>query len=355
MKTLCIILGLFLLPSSVLSADTFVTRRDAYLLIWQSIHRPAFETAQSYDDVAEEDRGYRELSFGKRRGILADADNFRPNDPAILGDVLLWMYRTRNIRELPDMQEEDLPSMMRDFPIVQSRPLDGRISRADILTFMTSLDDMLRKEVHEVSFYADDFHGNGTAFGDTFDMHAITAAHRSFPSNTLVNVTNVDNGKNVVVRINDRGPYVDGRDMDLSKAAFEAIAPVGQGVLNATFHRLGHMDLVDKCDNKQNHYQRRITRDVHFFRGIPHRFTLGDQLVLQSNRPFVIQNITFPDGQHLRIQDFILPKEKYRIQPGVTGTFLFTVGDTLGRYRQLRMEVHGCNSISSIQQAQNLL
>ncbi|MDA0375707.1 MAG: septal ring lytic transglycosylase RlpA family protein [bacterium] len=308
------------------------------------MNRPAFETEKSYSDVLEDDRGYLEISFGKRRGILPDAETFRPDELVTLDDALLWVYRTRNVRELPDMQQVDLPSMMSDFPLLNdnSRPLDGRVTRTDLLSFIAKLDGQLRKEVHEVSFYADDFHGNGTAFGDVFDMHALTAAHRSFPSNTLVKVTNVDNKKYVVVRINDRGPYVDGRDMDLSKAAFEAIAPIGQGVLRATFERLGHMDLVDKCKQRQRLYQRRITRDTLFFRGVPHTFTLGDQLILQSNRPFVVLGITFPDGQYLRIQDFVHPKEKYRITPDISGRYSFRVGDTLGHYREMRMDVSGC-------------
>jgi len=344
MRSLFIVFLLAIIPMQTLAAEKHLTRADAYLLIWETVNRPAFETAKSYDDVAEDDRGYLEISFGKRRGILSDIDNFRSDELVTLRDALMWVYRTRNVRELPDMQEVHLPSMMNDFPLLKddSRPLDGRVTRTDLLSFIAKLDGQLRKEVHEVSFYADDFHGNGTAFGDIFDMHALTAAHRSFPSNTLVKVTNVENKKYVVVRINDRGPYVDGRDMDLSKAAFEAIAPMGQGVLRATFERLGHMDLVDKCKQRQRLYQRRITRDTLFFRGVPHTFTLGDQLILQSNRPFVVLGITFPDGQYLRIQDFVHPKEKYRITPDITGRYSFRLGDTLGHYREMRMDVSGC-------------
>lgn len=274
---------------------------------------------------------------------MIDTEYFRPSEPVKFGDALIWAYRTRNIRELPEMQEVHLSSMMSDYPIAESgRPLDGRLTGSDLLSMLATLDGLLRKEVHEVSFYADDFHGNGTAFGDTFDMYAITAAHRSFPSNTLVKVTNVDNQKSVVVRINDRGPYVDGRDMDLSMAAFEKIAPKGQGVLRATFDRLGDHDLVDRCEQQQHRFQRRIIRDVQFFRGIPHTFTLGDQLVLQSNRPFVILSITFPDGEYLRIQDFVHPKEKYRLSPDMTGRYVFMVGDAFGHRREMRMNVSSC-------------
>ncbi|WP_239124377.1 septal ring lytic transglycosylase RlpA family protein [Rhizocola hellebori] len=72
----------------------------------------------------------------------------------------------------------------------------------------------------------------GTANGETFDPDALTAAHKTLPFNSLVRVTNPANGKSVTVRINDRGPYIDGRCLDLSRAAFAAIANLSQGVLS---------------------------------------------------------------------------------------------------------------------------
>lgn len=73
------------------------------------------------------------------------------------------------------------------------------------------------------SYYAHDFHGKKTANGETYDMHKMTAAHRSYPFNTKVKVTNLDNGKSVVVRVNDRGPFKLERIMDLSFGAAEAL------------------------------------------------------------------------------------------------------------------------------------
>jgi rare lipoprotein A len=79
----------------------------------------------------------------------------------------------------------------------------------------------------------------GTASGERFDPEALTAAHKTLPFNTRVRVTNPANGKSVIVRINDRGPYIDGRCLDLSRAAFRAIANLSQGVLrNATYEVL---------------------------------------------------------------------------------------------------------------------
>lgn len=79
------------------------------------------------------------------------------------------------------------------------------------------------------SYYADEFHGRTTSNGETFDMNQLTAAHRTLPFNTKVLVTNTLNGKTVTVRINDRGPFVDDRIIDLSLAAARAIDLVGPG------------------------------------------------------------------------------------------------------------------------------
>jgi rare lipoprotein A len=81
-----------------------------------------------------------------------------------------------------------------------------------------------------MSYYAD---GQKTANGETFDPNAFTAANKTLPFNTRVRITNPANGKSVVVRINDRGPFVAGRCFDLSRAAFAAIANLSTGVLPA--------------------------------------------------------------------------------------------------------------------------
>ncbi len=80
------------------------------------------------------------------------------------------------------------------------------------------------------SWYGPGFHGRQTANGETYDMHAMTAAHKTLPFDTVVEVHNRDNGLRTRVRINDRGPFVRGRIIDLSRAAAEAIGMVGPGV-----------------------------------------------------------------------------------------------------------------------------
>lgn len=88
----------------------------------------------------------------------------------------------------------------------------------------------------QASFYDE---GQRTANGEWFDPNAYTAAHRTLPFNTRVRVTNVANGESVVVRINDRGPYVGGRCLDLSRAAFAAIASLSSGVASVRYEVLG--------------------------------------------------------------------------------------------------------------------
>jgi rare lipoprotein A len=79
------------------------------------------------------------------------------------------------------------------------------------------------------SYYGEGFDGRRTASGARFDMHALTAAHRTLPFGTLVAVTNTTNGRTVDVVINDRGPFVGGRSIDLSKAAAREIGMLRSG------------------------------------------------------------------------------------------------------------------------------
>lgn len=81
------------------------------------------------------------------------------------------------------------------------------------------------------SFYGRKFHGRKTASGERYDMHALTAAHRALRFGTQVEVTNLKNGRKVRVRINDRGPFVKGRIIDLSYAAARRIGMLSAGVV----------------------------------------------------------------------------------------------------------------------------
>ncbi|HKJ82722.1 MAG TPA: septal ring lytic transglycosylase RlpA family protein [Mariprofundaceae bacterium] len=88
------------------------------------------------------------------------------------------------------------------------------------------------------SWYGSKFHGRKTANGEYFDMHALSAAHRTLPLPTLVRVTNLDNGRKVVVRVNDRGPFVKGRLIDLSYAAAKALGYAKRGTAHVRVQTL---------------------------------------------------------------------------------------------------------------------
>jgi len=82
----------------------------------------------------------------------------------------------------------------------------------------------------KASWYGPRFHGRTTANGEIYDQTAYTAAHKSLPFGTLLRITNPINNKSLIVRINDRGPYIPGRQIDLSKAAAEKLGVIYSGV-----------------------------------------------------------------------------------------------------------------------------
>ncbi|WGM31155.1 septal ring lytic transglycosylase RlpA family protein [Brevundimonas sp. NIBR11] len=94
-------------------------------------------------------------------------------------------------------------------------------------------------EVGLASWYGDQFNGRPTSTGERFDMHALTAAHKTLPLPGLVEVTNLANGRRVVLRVNDRGPFVDGRIIDLSRGAAEALDLLSRGVGEVRVRYLG--------------------------------------------------------------------------------------------------------------------
>jgi rare lipoprotein A len=97
-----------------------------------------------------------------------------------------------------------------------------------VISLLSSCGYTTRKGL--ASYYADSYEGKTTANGEIYRQGKITAAHKTLPFGTKVEVTNLSNNKSVVVRINDRGPYISGRIIDLTKAAAREIDMVGAGV-----------------------------------------------------------------------------------------------------------------------------
>lgn len=89
------------------------------------------------------------------------------------------------------------------------------------------------------SWYGQDFHGRPTSSGERYDMYGHTAAHKEMDFGTRLRVTNPDNGKSVVVIVNDRGPFISGRDLDLSYGAAREIDHIGKGVGLVKIEHLG--------------------------------------------------------------------------------------------------------------------
>jgi len=110
--------------------------------------------------------------------------------------------------------------------------------------------DVSIKERGIASWYGEDFHGWMTANGEIYDMEAFTAAHRTLPLGTWVLVTNVENGRQVRVRVNDRGPYLYGRVLDLSLAGARMLDMVDSGVAAVQIEVVGDQSagLVSAAD-----------------------------------------------------------------------------------------------------------
>lgn len=98
------------------------------------------------------------------------------------------------------------------------------------------------------SWYGDKFAGRSTSSGEIFDPELLTAAHRTIPLGTYVKVINTANGNEVVVKVNDRGPYSKGKHMDLSRAAFEALAPISRGIIQIEYTDVSELQQLNNLE-----------------------------------------------------------------------------------------------------------
>ncbi len=105
------------------------------------------------------------------------------------------------------------------------------------------------------SWYGPNFHGKRTSNGEYYDMYALTAAHKTLPMNTIVKVTNLLNGKSVIVRINDRGPFVKNRIIDLSYSAAKRLNIVASGTAPVRLRILGFNGIITTAQNKKESVQ----------------------------------------------------------------------------------------------------
>jgi rare lipoprotein A len=147
-------------------------------------------------------------------------------------------------------------------------------------------------EEGNASWYGEPFHGRRASNGEVYDMYKLTAAHRTLPFETMVRVTNINNGKSTVVRITDRGPFVDNRIIDLSLAAAREIESVGPGVVPVRVEVLSPG--VDPTSGF-------FTVQVGAFRDRANAERLRDRLNA-SYSPIFIQQYDSPDGVFYRVR-----------------------------------------------------
>jgi rare lipoprotein A len=146
-------------------------------------------------------------------------------------------------------------------------------------------------EEGNASWYGEPFHGRRASNGEIYDMYKLTAAHRTLPFETMVRVTNTNNGKSTVVRITDRGPFVDNRIIDLSLAAAREIELVGPGVGPVRIEVLGGVDPTIGF----------FTVQVGAFRDRGNAERLRERLNA-SYSPVFIQQYDSPDGVFYRVR-----------------------------------------------------
>jgi rare lipoprotein A len=146
-------------------------------------------------------------------------------------------------------------------------------------------------EEGNASWYGNPFHGRRASNGEIYDMHKLTAAHRTLPFDTMVRVTNLTNNKSTVVRITDRGPFVENRIIDLSQAAAREIESIGPGVVLVRLEVLGNVDPTEGY----------FTVQVGAFRDRGNAERLRDRLSVSYTAIF-IQQYDSPDGTFYRVR-----------------------------------------------------
>ena len=155
-------------------------------------------------------------------GIISDA----PSRPTPARAVLLPEPWTGN----PSVDQPQTHIFPREIPPISTIPSSPETDEAPPLAKIPAPSQPSQVETGLASWYGRRFHGKLTASGEIFNQEKFTAAHRTFPWGSRVKVTNLANGKSVEVRINDRGPFGQGRIIDVSRAAARVLGMVGSGI-----------------------------------------------------------------------------------------------------------------------------
>ena len=127
--------------------------------------------------------------------------------------------------------------------LVSGNSIDINSHTSKLKSNISVVPDYFQLGVWTASWYGPKFHGRLTANGENYDQMSFTAAHKSMKFGTYLRVTNLRNGKKVIVRINDRGPYIEGRSIDLSKASALALGMIPSGVIKVKIEEINFNQL----------------------------------------------------------------------------------------------------------------
>ena len=234
-----------------------VNRVEALKMILESagIECEAGETEIEFNDIEIESWYYKYLWEGVDRNIIEGYKDgtFKPEDTINLSEALKMIV---NANQLVSVYPESAEDFFADadaeawyakyinfasengliYPDSGNNIEPGKtLTRADLIYIIYRQETAAFSgniEYGQATYYGNIFEGMGTASGEPFDETEMTAAHKTLPFGTYVRVTNLANNQTVEVKINDRGPYGEGRIIDLSKSAFKEIGALSTGVLN---------------------------------------------------------------------------------------------------------------------------
>ena len=132
-------------------------------------------------------------------------------------------------------------SVFKNTSRVENRHQPHLLEKNNSLSWQTESSLQIAQQAYngKASWYGGKFHGRLTASGEVFNSNALTAAHRTLPFGTRVRVTNINNGRSVIVRINDRGPFVKGRIIDVSAGAAQKLNMINSGTATVRLEILG--------------------------------------------------------------------------------------------------------------------
>ena len=155
-------------------------------------------------------------------GIIADAPNYVVSTRGVLSSE----SQTDN----PSSDKPPTHTLPPEIPPIAKVPSPAEAEQAPPIARIPTPSQPTMMETGLASWYGAKFHGKLTASGEVFNQDKFTAAHPTLPWGSRVKVTNLDNGKSVDVRINDRGPFGKGRIIDVSRAAARTLGMVGRGI-----------------------------------------------------------------------------------------------------------------------------